>query len=78
MELRLGEDDVVVLGDVLTRYLGELSAEISHTDNPGYRRRLRERREALRRVLAALRAGEPAGAGVVDEQGDADLPPRTA
>lgn len=76
MELRLGEDDVVVLGDVLTRYLGELSAEISHTDNPGYRRRLRDRREALRRVLAALHADEP-GAAVVDHA-DADLPPRTA
>jgi hypothetical protein len=78
MELRLGEDDVVVLGDVLTRYLGELSAEISHTDNPGYRRRLRDRQEALRRVLAALRSGDVAGSGAVGERGDADLPPRTA
>ncbi|MGN6242828.1 MAG: hypothetical protein ACTHQ3_04050 [Motilibacteraceae bacterium] len=73
MELRLGEDDVVILGDVLTRYLGELSAEISHTDNPSYRRRLRERQEALRRVLAALRAGDAGGA-----VSETDLPPRTA
>lgn len=73
MELRLGDDDAVVLSDVLTRYLGELSAEISHTDNPDYRRRLRDRREALRRVLAALQA-DVAGAAA----GDADLPPRTA
>lgn len=78
MELQLGEDDVVVLGDVLTRYLGELSAEISHTDNPAYRRRLRDRQEALRRVLAALRAGDAGRAGAVGERGDADLPPRTA
>lgn len=66
MELQLDEDDVAVLDDVLTRYLGDLSAEISHTDNPAYRHRLRDRQEALRRVLAVVRSR------------DAGAPPQTA
>ena len=54
MQIDINEDDAAVLRDVLTTWIGEVSAEIRHTDNPGVRSRLRERRDGVRRVLDQL------------------------
>ena len=54
MQLQLTEDEVAILRDLLEWRLGNLSMEISHTDNPAYRRGLREHRDALRRIRDAL------------------------
>jgi hypothetical protein len=56
MHLDLTEEEAEVLRDVLGRWLGDLSMEISHTDNPVYRRAVRVQRDALRRVYNALSA----------------------
>ena len=50
MHLDLTEQEAEVLRDFLERWLGDLSMEISHTDNPIYRRAVRVQRDALRRV----------------------------
>ncbi|GDY30758.1 hypothetical protein [Gandjariella thermophila] len=54
MLLELSDDEAVALRDFLTSRLGDLSAEISHTDNPAYRRDLRRQRDHLLRVHDAL------------------------
>jgi hypothetical protein len=56
MHLQLTEDECAVLRELLEWRLGSLSVEISHTDNPDYRRGLREHRETLRRIRDALTA----------------------
>jgi hypothetical protein len=56
MHLDLTEEDAEVLRDFLGRWLGDLSMEISHTDNPAYRRSVRLQRDALRRIYDALGA----------------------
>jgi hypothetical protein len=63
MRLELTDDEAEVLRDLLSRVLGDLSMEISHTDNPSYRQLVRSHRDALRRLHDALLAGggdEPA------------------
>ena len=59
MQLELTDDEVVALRDFLTSRLGDLSAEISHTDNPAYRRELRQQRDLLLRVHDTLAALKP-------------------
>ena len=54
MQFEIEDGDALVLRDVLTAWLGEISAEIGHTDNPGVRERLRARRDSIRRVLDDL------------------------
>jgi hypothetical protein len=54
MLLELNEGEAVALRDFLAARLGDLSAEISHTDSPVYRRDLREQRDRLVRVHDAL------------------------
>jgi hypothetical protein len=54
MQFEIEDGDALVLRDVLTAWLGEISAEIRHTDNPGVRERLRARRDSIRRVLDDL------------------------
>jgi hypothetical protein len=54
MQIEIDDVDAVVLRDVLDTWLGEVSAEIRHTDNPGVRDRLRARRDSVRRVLDRL------------------------
>jgi hypothetical protein len=58
MQFDINDGDALVLRDVLTAWLGEISSEIRHTDNPGVRERLRDRRDSVRRVLDELGANE--------------------
>ena len=50
MQIEITEDQALVLRDVLDTWLGDVSAEIRHTDNPGVRSGLRERRDCIRKV----------------------------
>jgi hypothetical protein len=59
MLVELTEPQVGEVSMFLARHLGDLSAEIAATDNPAYRRRLVERRDLLRGVLAALSQRTP-------------------
>jgi hypothetical protein len=54
MRLDLTEQEAAVLRDYLGRWLGDMSMEISHTDNPAYRRSMRLERDVLRRVYDSL------------------------
>jgi hypothetical protein len=54
MRLELSDDEIVELRDLVNWYLGDLSAEIADTDNPAFRRRLRDRQDLLLRVRTAL------------------------
>ncbi len=61
MEIRLTDEEVAALSDLLDAYFRELTAEISHTDNPGFRIRLREQRDVLVGVRQRLKgAGDTA------------------
>ena len=60
MELQLGDDEVQALRELLERELGELSQEISSTDNPSFSRGLKERRETLQSLLGKVGGGGPA------------------
>lgn len=57
MQLTLSDHEAEVLRTFLGRRLGDLSMEISHTDNPAYRRDLRADRDTLRRVYDVLTPG---------------------
>jgi hypothetical protein len=54
MNVDLTQDEASALRSLLDRDLGEMYAEISHTDNPAFRARLRSERELLRAVRARL------------------------
>lgn len=54
MRLELTEEEAGILREVLGTRLGDLSAEIANTDNPAFRRVLRNRRDRLARVHTAL------------------------
>jgi hypothetical protein len=54
MQVELTDDEAAALRDLLDAHLGDLSAEISHTDNPAFRRLLRARRDQLTRARTAL------------------------
>ena len=54
MQLDLSTDEVRALRDMLDRYVGDMYAEISHTDNPTFRAQLRGERDLLRAVLDKL------------------------
>lgn len=56
MHLELSKDEAVELRDLVTWYLGDLSSEIADTDNPAFRRKLRDRQDLLLRVRNALTA----------------------
>jgi hypothetical protein len=56
MQLHLTPDEAETLRDFLRHRMGDLSMEISHTDNPAYRRIVRDQRDTLRRVYEALAA----------------------
>lgn len=50
MELKLTEDQASELTQLLNGALGELSHEIADTDDPRFRRQLRDRRVALEAI----------------------------
>ncbi|MGH3316341.1 MAG: hypothetical protein ACRDO0_09380 [Nocardioidaceae bacterium] len=54
MQIEILDGDASVLRDVLTAWLGEVSTEIRHTDNPSVRLGLRERRDSVRRIRDLL------------------------
>ena len=54
MQIESLDGDAIVLRDVLTAWLGEVSTEIRHTDNPSVRLGLRERRDSVRRIRDLL------------------------
>lgn len=56
MELSLSKEEANELLDLLTNTMGELSTEITDTDNAEFRRFLKARRERLQRILQALEA----------------------
>jgi hypothetical protein len=58
MQIEITDGDALVLRDVLTAWLGEVSTEIRHTDNPGVRTGLRERRDSVRRIHDLLSAAD--------------------
>jgi hypothetical protein len=60
MQIEISEDQAVVLRDVLDTWLGDVSAEIRHTDNPGVRNGLRERRDCVRGVREQIATPEQA------------------
>lgn len=51
MQLDLTDEEAGLLREVLASVIGALSPEISHTDNPAFRRHLMARREVLRGIL---------------------------
>jgi hypothetical protein len=60
MQIEITEDQALVLRDVLDTWLGDVSAEIRHTDNPGVRNGLRERRDCIRGVRDQIAPREQA------------------
>jgi len=54
IKLNLDEGDVRVLAEILQSTLSDLSYEISDTDQHDFREGLKARREALKRVVAAI------------------------
>jgi hypothetical protein len=50
MTLELTTAQAAALTDLLHDTLGSMSVEIRHTDSPGFRTGLRERRDALRAI----------------------------
>ncbi len=54
MLLNLSQHEAHLLRQVLDSYLKELRGEIVDTDNPGFRRGLREEREELESIAARL------------------------
>ena len=60
MTIELTEVQRAALQQLLHASLGDLSTEIADTDNPSYRKDLRERREVLQSVLTLLDGTSPA------------------
>lgn len=56
MILELSGSLVEELHDTIGEVVADMSSEIAATDNPTYRKRLRDRRERLRGVLTQLDA----------------------
>ena len=54
MEFHLDDEQASELRKLLTATMGELSSEIADTDNPAFKRSLRERRHQLRTIAQQL------------------------
>jgi hypothetical protein len=54
MQLTLGEDDVLVLRDMLHDFLHELRLEVARTEAKDFRHRLLVRQDLLERLVARL------------------------
>ncbi|MEJ2199397.1 MAG: hypothetical protein P8X63_00040 [Desulfuromonadaceae bacterium] len=54
-KLELTDEQQQVLNDLLEATLSDLSMEISHTDQKDFRDGLKQRRETLQSILAALK-----------------------
>ena len=58
MNVELSDDDARFLSEILESEISDLSPEIADTDNPVYRRGLRERREHMRALLGKVRQAQ--------------------
>jgi hypothetical protein len=54
MELLLDSREVAALRALLDAHFDDLTSQISHTDNPAYRRRLRADRDVLMEIYRRL------------------------
>ena len=54
MDLTLTDEDADLLREVVDATLRDLSYEIANTDNAGYKRELRERRDRLQAIQHPL------------------------
>ena len=54
MQLDLSDEEADALRTLLDRHVGDMYAEISHTDNPSFRAQLRDERALLQAVRAKL------------------------
>ena len=54
MELRLDNDQTALLRDVLDSTWRDLRYEIADTDNPAFKRQLRQREQILRSIVDLL------------------------
>ena len=71
-EITLTDDESASIQKALVSYLRDLRGEIADTDNPAYKRELREERATLESAIAKL--GGPGSAGFVNA-GAVDQPP---
>ena len=55
MTLQLDDEEQGLLSEVLASVVSDLSSEIADTDNMGYRRALKHRRDTLAAVLERVR-----------------------
>lgn len=58
MHLELDEKEREVLGNVLHKYLSDLSYEIADTDNLDFRNELKDKRAVLEKIQQALGKGK--------------------
>ncbi|MFP3900356.1 MAG: hypothetical protein ACLFXM_05850 [Acidimicrobiia bacterium] len=57
MDLALTDEDAELLREILDTVLGDLSYEISNTDNASYRSQLRDRRERIEAIRRQVGGG---------------------
>jgi hypothetical protein len=57
--LELTREEEGYLGELLDNAVSDLRAEIAHTDSPDFKDRLRERKDALKRIAERLAALHP-------------------
>lgn len=69
MEIVLNEEETETLLDVLRTYTEDLRMEIVDTDNPGYKRPLKHRRELVGGIADKLRAATEAPGAVAPDEG---------
>lgn len=60
MQVDLSDADIELLTEILSGVISDLSPEIADTDNPTYRRELKERRARIRELLVRVGAPEAA------------------
>ncbi len=59
MELRLDTDQTALLREVLESTWRDLRYEIADTDNPAFKRQLKQREQLLRSILERLSSAVP-------------------
>lgn len=58
MNIDLSDADAELLAEILSRTISDLSPEIADTDNPIYRKELKERRDRMRDLLGRVGGSE--------------------
>ncbi len=62
MLLEISDREHALLSEILQSYLGDLRSEIHATDNPLYKKELKEEEDLLGAMLGKLRALKPSAA----------------